>query len=212
MTTQGPRATDGAPTGSLIPRRRPRLCPRSTHPVQSRPDHRGGGRNSAGSRGRRRRVEIQPEGYGGARAPQGLMEHQAEGAQKFGTGTGREMFPVIQRYAKQIQQRYDVLLLPNGIETMIYAGCENRRHRLAMVVVRQRAEREPAGAPAEAEPIANPGCRPPVPKVDMDDCEEFITSVLFDDPGTLEDENVGLGIIPRPLEVQIYRNAVTAVT
>ena len=32
------------------------------------------------------------------------------------------MFPVIQRYAKQIQQRYDVLLLPNGIETMIYAG------------------------------------------------------------------------------------------
>ena len=29
--TWGPRATDGAPTGSLRPRRRPRLCPRSTH-------------------------------------------------------------------------------------------------------------------------------------------------------------------------------------
>ena len=52
--TWGPRATDGAPTGSLRHRRRPRLCQRSTHrnPGSSRPDHRGGRRDSAGSRGR----------------------------------------------------------------------------------------------------------------------------------------------------------------
>ena len=68
------------------------------------------------------------------------------------------------------------------------------------------------GHPLKLKTIANLSHEPPVPKVDMEDCEEFITSVLFDDPGTLEDENVGLGIIPRPLEVQIYRNAmVTAV-
>ena len=40
-------------------------------------------------------------------------EHRAE-VLEFGTGTGREMFPVIQRYATD-SARYDVLLLPNGI-------------------------------------------------------------------------------------------------
>ena len=47
------------------------------------------------------------------------------------------------------------------------------------------------GHPLKLKTIANLSHQPPVPKVDMEDCEEFVTSVLFDD----EDENVGLGII-----------------
>ena len=138
-----------------------------------------------------------------------LMEHRAEVLREFGTGAGREMFPVIQRYAKQIQQRYDVLLLPNGIETMIYAEIVKTGAIGAYESLYDNVRNvNLLGHPLKLKTIANLSHQPPVPKVDMEDCEEFVTSVLFDD----EDENVGLGIIPRPLEVQIYRNAmVTAV-
>ena len=49
--------------------------------VQNRPDHGGGGRNRAGSRGHRGWATIQPEGYRGARAPEGAHGTQSGGAE-----------------------------------------------------------------------------------------------------------------------------------
>lgn len=138
-----------------------------------------------------------------------LMEHRAEVLKEFGTGTGRQMFPVIQRYAQQIQSRYDVLLLPNGIETMIYAEIVKTGAIGAYESLYDNVRNvNLLGHPLKLKTVPNLAHQPPMPQVDMEDCEEFVTSVLFDET----DENVGLGIIPRGLEVQIYRNAmVTAV-
>ena len=93
-----------------------------------------------------------------------LMEHRAEVLREFGTGTGREMFPVIRRYAEQIQRRYDVLLLPNGVETMIYAeivktGAIGAYESLYDNVLNVNL----LGRPLKLKTIANLGHQPPVP-------------------------------------------------
>jgi len=125
---------------------------------------------------------------------------------EFGTGTPGNSFPVIRRYAQQIQQKYDVQLLPDGLEVKLYSEIVKTGAVGAFESLYENVNNiSLLGHPLKLRAVANLAHQPPTPQVEMEDCEEFVSSVL-------RDSDVGLRIIPRRLETEIYRNAmVTAI-
>jgi len=121
--------------------------------------------------------------------------------------------PVMRRYATQIEDRYDVRLLPRELEIQVYTEIVKTATLGAFCsLVDNVKNAEILGHPIVLLNKIDWEHQAPTPEVEATEVERFVTSVLNEDGGGDGSRRTGVGLLPRQAEVEIYRNAlITAV-
>ena len=130
------------------------------------------------------------------------MKIQAEVADAFGAATGeKNSFPIINRYAESVTSRYDIGVLPDALEVRAYAEVIKSAAMGGFRGLYQNVRSaDVLGHPVTLTNEVKWDHVPPIPDVDARDVEAFVEDVL-------DEENEKTGLLPRDVEMEIYRNA-----
>lgn len=133
---------------------------------------------------------------------QAQMKIQAEVADAFGAATGeKNSFPIINRYAESVTSRYDIGVLPDALEVRAYAEVIKSAAMGGFRGLYQNVRSaDVLGHPVTLTNEVKWDHVPPIPDVDARDVEAFVEDVL-------DEENEKTGLLPRDVEMEIYRNA-----
>ena len=127
------------------------------------------------------------------------MKLEAEAIDAFG-GAGAK-FPIIHRYAERVLAQYDSAAIPDVLEVFVYETIIKTAALGAFLSAYVNVKgSDVLGHPVRLQNEIEWGHEPPPPEVKEEDVYAFVSEVLDDD-----DESVGL--IPKNVELELYRNA-----
>lgn len=127
------------------------------------------------------------------------MKLEAEAVDAFGRGGAQ--FPIINRYAERVLAEYDSAAIPDMFEVFVYETIIRTAALGAFLSAYVNVKgSDVLGHPVQLRNEIEWGHEPPLPEVKEEDVYAFVSEVLEDD-----DESVGL--IPKKVELELYRNA-----